>query len=101
MALQLIREAPERFDYVLQLSGFVSPAHHPNDATLAARAPRLPVFWAHGDLDDIIPASAIENTGQWLTAHAAVEAHRYPMAHTVSQDELADIVSFVTAPLAR
>ncbi len=100
MALQLMRETPERFDYILQLSGFVSPAQHPNDAALAARNPRVPAFWGHGDVDDIIPISAVENTGQWLAEHTAVEAHRYPMAHTVSQDELADIVSFVTAQLA-
>ncbi len=100
MTLQLLREAPGRFDYVLQLSGFVAPAQHPNDAVLAALRPRVPVFWAHGDQDDIIPASAVASTGQWLSEHAAVEAHSYPMAHTVSQDELADIVSFVTAQLA-
>lgn len=99
MALQLMREAPGRFDYILQLSGFVSPAPHPNDATLAARVPRTPVFWAHGDLDEVIPTSAVENTGRWLADHAAVEAHRYPMAHSVSQEELADLVNFVSARL--
>lgn len=100
MALQLMREAPERFDYVLQLSGFVSPSPHPNDAALAGRVPRIPVFWAHGDLDEVIPASAVENTGRWLAEHSAVEAHRYPMAHSVSQEELADLVSFVSAQLS-
>ena len=100
MALQLIREAPERFDYILQLSGFVSPAPPPHDTALAERAPRMPVFWAHGDLDDVIPLSAVDDTGLWLKAHCAVDAHRYPMAHTVSQDELTDIVSFVTAQIS-
>lgn len=99
MALQLLRAAPERFDYILQLSGFVSPAQHPGDAVLAKRVPRVPVFWAHGDVDEIIPTSAISTTGQWLSEHTAVEAHRYPMAHTVSQDELADLVKFVSARL--
>lgn len=100
MTLQLMREAPGRFDYILQLSGFVAPAPHPNDATLAALVPRTPVFWAHGDQDDVIPTSAVENTGQWLADHAAVEAHRYQMAHSVSQEELADLVSFVSARLS-
>lgn len=100
MALQLMREAPERFDYIVQLSGFVAPVPHPNDAELAVRHPPLPVFWAHGEHDDIIPARAVEHTGVWLEQHAAVDAHRYPMAHTVSQEELADIVSFVSAQLA-
>ncbi len=99
MALQLIREAPERFDYVLQLSGFVAPTWHPGDAALAAREPRMPVFWAHGEHDQVISQSAVEHTGMWLAEHAAVESHRYPMAHTVSQEELADLVEFVSAQL--
>ncbi len=97
MTLQLIREAPDRFDFALQLSGFVAPVEHPGDAALAAREPRVPVFWAHGDLDEVIPASAVEHTGRWLEGHAHVEAHRYPMDHTVSQEELADLVEFVTS----
>ena len=100
MALQLMRDAPERFDYILQLSGFVAPTEHPGDAVLAAQEPRLPVFWAHGDLDEVIPSNAIANTSAWLAEHAAVEAHRYPMAHTVSQEELADLVAFVATQLA-
>lgn len=100
MALELMRESPDQFDYVLQLSGFVSPSAHPGDTALAAREPRLPVFWAHGDLDEVIPHQAVTNTGTWLAEHAAVEIHRYPMAHTVSQEELADLVAFVAAQLA-
>ncbi len=99
MALQLMREAPDRFAYILQLSGFVAPTPHTGDDALASRVPQMPVFWAHGDLDEVIPVDAITNTGSWLSAHTAVEAHRYPMAHTVSQEELADIVSFVSAQL--
>jgi phospholipase/carboxylesterase len=99
MALQLMREAPDRFDYVLQLSGFVAPAPHPGDTVLANRVPRIPVLWAHGDLDDVIPVSTLAHTGEWLSTHAAVEKHRYPMAHTVSQEELADIVNFVSMQL--
>lgn len=100
MALELMREAPDRFDYIVQLSGFVSPTEHQGDAALAALKPRLPVFWAHGELDEVIPLNAVANTGTWLAEHARVESHRYPMAHTVSQDELADIVNFVSAQLS-
>lgn len=99
MALQLIRQEPERFDYVLQLSGFVAHSDHPGDAALAALEPRMPVFWAHGDQDQVIAASVIEHTEHWLLAHTAVEAHRYPMGHNVSQPELVDLVDFVTAQL--
>ncbi len=101
MAIQLLRAAPDRFDYALQLSGFVADAEHPGDEVLAAREPRVPVFWAHGDQDTVIDESAVQRTDHWLASHAAVEAHRYPMAHTVSQEELADLVIFVTKQLAR
>ncbi len=95
MALQLVREAPHRFDFVLQLSGFVARSTHAGDAVLAARTPRIPVFWAHGEDDDVIPASAVQHTGEWLESHTSVQAHRYRMAHTISQEELSDIVDFV------
>lgn len=99
MALQLIRESPERFDYVLQLSGFVAPTPHAGDGALAQRVPRTPVFWAYGDFDDVIPTALIDDTSAWLSSHTAVETHGYPMAHTVSQEELADIVDFVSRQL--
>lgn len=100
MALQLIRQSPERFDYVLQLSGFLGTAEHPGDTALAARTPRMPVFWGRGDQDQAIPTAAVDRTDRWLTDHTAVQKHRYQMAHTISQDELADIVEFVSAQLA-
>ncbi|MBX3079210.1 MAG: dienelactone hydrolase family protein [Cryobacterium sp.] len=100
MALQLLRTAPDRFAYALQLSGFVAHPKHPGDGVLAARSPRVPVFWAHGDYDAVIPQDAVKATGEWLAAHTALEAHRYPMEHTVSQEELADLVRFVSAQLA-
>lgn len=99
MALQLIREAPDRFDYVLQLSGFVANARHSGDAELASKLPRIPVFWAHGDHDDVIDTSAVTRTSEWLTEHTSVQAHQYQMAHTVSQEELADMVDFVREEL--
>ncbi|HMM82253.1 MAG TPA: alpha/beta hydrolase-fold protein [Terrimesophilobacter sp.] len=100
MALQLLRTAPDRFDYALQLSGFVADVDHPGDEVLAARTPRVPVFWAHGDFDPVIPPDAVKATGEWLAAHTALEAQWYPMEHTVSQEELADLVRFVSAQLA-
>ncbi|MEO7121699.1 MAG: dienelactone hydrolase family protein, partial [Lacisediminihabitans sp.] len=101
MALQLIREAPERFDYVVQLSGFLGGAEHPGDAALSARTPRMPVFWGRGDQDEIIPAVAIDETHRWLKDHSDAQEHRYQMAHSISQDELADIVEFVSARITQ
>nr|WP_232842402.1 alpha/beta hydrolase-fold protein [Terrimesophilobacter mesophilus] len=98
-ALQLVRHAPDRFDYVIQLSGFIANAPHPGDEIVAARSPRIPVFWGRGDDDAVITRAAVEVTGDWLSGHTDLEAHRYPMAHTVSQEELADLVAFVERQL--
>lgn len=98
-ALQLIRKAPERFDYVVQLSGFIANAPHPGDAAVAARTPRIPAFWGRGDEDQVITSIAVERTGEWLSDHTALEVHRYPMAHTVSQEELTDLVVFLERQL--
>lgn len=47
VALQLLRSAPDRFERVVMLSGFVAEVGGPADAALAARRP--PVFWARHD----------------------------------------------------
>jgi len=50
----------------------------------------------------VIPVAAVERTSAWLETHADAEQTVYPgLAHGVSQEELADLVAFmsrVTAP---
>jgi phospholipase/carboxylesterase len=99
MALQLMRHAPERFDFAVQLSGFVSPVPHRGDARLAER--RLPVFWGRGTADSVIPAAAIDYTQAWLPEHSALIERIYEgMPHSVAQDELDDVVKFLRAQYA-
>ncbi len=94
MTLQLLRAAPDRFSFAVQLSGFVAAGERPNDAELAARRP--PVFWGRGTADQVIPASAVERTQAWLPGHATVTERIYEgMAHSISQPELADVVAFL------
>jgi phospholipase/carboxylesterase len=94
MALQLMRHAPERFDFAVLLSGFVSPVGHPGDARLAERRP--PVFWGRGTADDVIPARAIEETQAWLPEHSNLIERIYEgMPHSVDQAELDDVVKFL------
>ena len=94
MALQLLRLAPERFDYAVQLSGFVVQGDQPGDAQLAER--RTPVFWGRGTLDEAIPATSIARTTQWLPAHSDLDARIYEgMGHAISSRELADISAFI------
>lgn len=94
MALQLLRQAPERFAFAVQLSGFVAPGQHPGDALLAERRP--PVFWGRGTLDDVIPHRAIDHTQSWLPGHSTLTERVYEgVPHSVSQPELADVVAFL------
>lgn len=95
MTLQLARHAPERFSYLLPLSGFVHAAPQPGDAALAAREPRIPALQAVGTRDDIIDPDATERTIAFTREHLNVEVHEYDMAHEVCEAERADIAAFV------
>jgi phospholipase/carboxylesterase len=100
VALQLMRHAPERFGFAVQLSGYVSPIEHPGDVRLAERRP--PVFWGRGTADDVIPDAAVDHTQAWLPHHSTLVERIYEgMDHTVAQDELDDVVKFLRAQYAR
>ena len=59
-----------------------------------------PVFLAHGAEDPIVPFPVGEATRTRLAALGAnVEWHRYPIPHTVSMEEVADIAAFLARVL--
>jgi len=94
MALQLMRHAPERFAFAVQLSGFVASGERPGDARLAELRP--PVFWGRGTADQVIPQAAVARTQDWLPDHSTLTERIYEgMAHSVSQTELDEIVEFL------
>ena len=98
MAMQLLRLAPERFAYAVNLSGYVSPGVVDGDAALAERRP--PVFWGRGTHDQVIPASAVARTVEWLPAHTKLAGRIYEgLDHSISQQELADIRAFIERQL--
>jgi phospholipase/carboxylesterase len=97
MALQLLRAAPERFDYTVMLSGFAVGMHE-GDAALAALKP--PVFWGRGTADRVIPEPAIAWTENWLPRHSTMTARIYEqLGHGISPAELTDIASFISGQL--
>lgn len=52
----------------------------------------LDIFQAHGRFDDIVPLAAASDSRQRLEAQGhRVHWHEYPMAHSVCQQEIADI----------
>ena len=60
----------------------------------------VPVFLAHGTADPVVPFTLAESARARLTALGCeVDFHAYPVPHTVSLDELADIRAWLTAQL--
>ncbi|TFD13068.1 phospholipase [Cryobacterium sp. TMT1-21] len=99
MALQLLRQAPDRFDFAVQLSGFVGRSTHTGDERLAER--RLPVFWGRGTADPVIPQDAIDRTQAWLPGHSTLTERIYEgLEHSISEAELGEIVTFLRAQYA-
>jgi phospholipase/carboxylesterase len=94
MALELLRAAPDRFSFAVNLSGFAASGPHYSDAELAEHP--LPVFWGRGTADTVIPTSAIERTQAWLPGHSTLTERIYEgLPHSISQAELGDVVNFL------
>ncbi|GAA1861114.1 alpha/beta hydrolase [Microbacterium koreense] len=94
VALQALRVEPERFAFVVNLSGYVAPGPMPTDLELAERRP--PVFWGRGTHDEVIPEVLVAHTTEWLPAHAELSGRVYPgLAHGVSTEEIADVRVFL------
>lgn len=98
VALQAMRLEPDRFAFAVNLSGYVTPGEVAGDEALAERRP--PVFWGRGTNDDVIPGFLVEHTVQWLPGHADLSGRVYQgLTHSVSEQELADVVVFLDKQL--
>jgi phospholipase/carboxylesterase len=94
MAHQLMRLAPERFAYCVNLAGFVVRGDQPGDRVLGRTRP--PVYWGRGQADMVIPEAAIQRTERWLAQHATADIHVYPgVGHDVVGREIDDLVAFI------
>jgi phospholipase/carboxylesterase len=94
MVLQLMRTAPSRFAYGVQLSGYVVAGEAPGDAELARIRP--PLFWGRGTADEVILPRWVQRTAAWVPEHTAADIHVYDgLAHGISPEELADIAAFI------
>jgi phospholipase/carboxylesterase len=89
---------PGRLGGALLLSGYLPPA---TDLTIDAAGLRgLPIFAAHGRYDDIIPVQYGRQTRDTLTQLGAALTYReYPIPHTISEPELADIAAWLATRL--
>jgi phospholipase/carboxylesterase len=98
MVLQLMRRAPGRFDYGVQLAGFVVDDCQPGDEVLARQRP--PVFWGRGELDTVIPQQAIARTQSWMGAHTSPESVVYRgLGHDVAGPEVTGFAAFIARQL--
>jgi len=94
MVLQLMRRAPGRFQYGVQLAGFVVDDCQPGDQVLARQRP--PVFWGRGERDTVIPRQAIARTRSWMAAHTSPESVVYrSLGHDVAGREVTDFTAFL------
>jgi phospholipase/carboxylesterase len=97
MALELLRKAPERFDYGVQLSGILLGL----DAAPSLADRRPPVFSGHGELDEIVPKADVAATNAWLADHTDLTVVDYVgMGHWISAAEAADVCAFIAGVLA-
>lgn len=67
----------------------------------AAQPGAVPVFMAHGEIDNIVPLSAAEDARDYLEAQGhPVTWARYPMPHTVCAEEIDALKTWLLARLA-
>ena len=95
MALQTGLRHPERLAGLAALSSFL-----PLPDTLAAEASPanrdVPIFMAHGTHDPMIPLSrARDSRDRLLALGYRVEWHEYPVPHSVSAEEIADLSAWL------
>ncbi|MBS0444712.1 MAG: dienelactone hydrolase family protein [Proteobacteria bacterium] len=91
---------PERLAGLVGLSGYL-----PLAATLEAeRNPAnqdVPIFLAHGKMDEMIPMARAAATRDLLARLGyALEVHDYPMGHSVCMEEVADLNRWLLRVLA-
>ncbi|MBC7780307.1 MAG: dienelactone hydrolase family protein [Proteobacteria bacterium] len=76
---------------IMALSTYLPLAESLADEASAANR-GIPIFFAHGSADPVIPIEMARASVARLTAlHYAVQWHEYPMAHSVHPREIADI----------
>ena len=72
----------------------------PAEASVANR--NVPVFFAHGSADPVIPISMARQSVERLQAlDYPVQWHEYPMQHSVHPREISDIGAWLSRVLGR
>lgn len=100
VALHTALRYPQRLAGVLALSTYL-PLADTVAKEMDAVQQGLPVFFGHGDRDEVIPLPVGAHSRDRLEdLGCVVEWHGYPMAHSVCMEEVADIRAWLTRRLA-
>lgn len=84
---------------ILALSTYL-PIEDETISQLTKHAGKMPIFMAHGEFDDVIQIRHAEHSKQVLENNGiVVQWHSYPMAHSVSADEIGHLSSWLKSQL--
>jgi len=100
MALHVGLRHPDRLAGILALSCYL-PIANTLDTELSPANRDVPIFWAHGLHDPMIPqAMAEQGRAQLGELGYQIDWHQYPIPHSVSAEEIADVARWLTRVLA-
>jgi phospholipase/carboxylesterase len=99
IALQTGLRYPQRIAGIMALSTYL-PLADRLEAEAAAANREVPIFYAHGTHDPVIPLAMATASHEKLVASGyAVEWHEYPMQHSVCAEEVAALSAWLTRVL--
>ena len=98
IAMHCALHQPQRLGGLLALSTWLPRTPLPPPSPTACQTP---VFIAHGIDDDLIPIQAANHTRDTLAelGYCDIQQHSYPMAHSISMDEIEDMQIWLTTYL--
>jgi len=100
MALHVGLRYADRLAGILALSCYL-PLANTLDTELAPANRDVPIFWAHGLHDPMIPqAMAEQGRAQLAELGYQIDWHEYPIPHSVSAEEIADVARWLERVLA-
>lgn len=96
IAFQCGLRYPKPLGGILALSTYL-PLVHTLAQEIHPMNREIPIFFAHGIQDEVLPITWARNGRQILTQHhcSSIEWHEYMMGHTVCPNEIGDISLFL------
>ena len=100
IALHVGLRYPDRLAGILALSCYL-PLASTLDTELAPANRDVPIFWAHGLHDPMLPLAMAEQGREQIAALGyQIDWHQYPIPHSVSAEEIADVARWLERVLA-